>query len=81
MTKLCKDCRWVDWFFPQQPHDASNALCRHPTSVMHYGPDKVTGTVRPSQQLSCNVVREWSIYDHCGPDGKHWEPATVGGVE
>ena len=76
MIKLCKDCRWIRQPFPDIP--VEYARCGHPSSVWRQGPDLVTGEVRETV-LSCQHARArlfLPIPDPCGPDGKHWEPAT-----
>ncbi len=72
--RLCKDCKWIV--------PSSRPMCMHPSSVTPAELDVVTGKTRPSQPMSCEQARLFLVYgNHCGYEGKHWEPAdnsTVG---
>jgi hypothetical protein len=73
--KLCKDCRWVDWYLPTLGKDIpGNAMCRHPTSIRPARTNLITGAVRPAESASCTEVRQSLVKDRCGEVGQCWEP-------
>jgi hypothetical protein len=71
-VRLCKDCRWI------RPGAAIEyARCGHPSSVWRQAPDLITSEAPLPIALSCYFVRNLPVVpDPCGPEGKHWEPAT-----
>jgi hypothetical protein len=73
--KFCKDCRWFDQSTP------GKLRCGHPSSL--YPPDPteislVTGKPVIREALLCASVRIGLEPQHCGPNGKHWEPGEIG---
>lgn len=74
-ARFCKDCRWIEQRDPANPLGQRDVVCGHPSAIRGAEIDPVTGEQTGPRKISCWLER---TLGHCGPEGKHWEPAEIG---
>lgn len=76
MPVLCNDCRHI-LLHPTVPEVF---LCGHLAAIDTTPPSLVTGKPGPSQ-VHCSTMRlKHLVAKACGPEGRYFEPKTVGFV-